>query len=132
MTPLRSAGWEPATGYPDEAASIDKEYCPCYCKDMSKVTSKLQVTVPKALAQRYGIRPGDDIRFEEAGEVIRVVPATAGQLLPRGATLTRASVCLTRRPPGSGRAKRAGACLVLATRGWTREELYERGHPVAD
>ena len=33
---------------------------------MAKVTSKLQVTVPKALAERYGIRPGDDIRFEEA------------------------------------------------------------------
>ena len=41
---------------------------------MSKVTSKLQVTVPKAIAQRYGIRPGDEIRFEEPGEVIRVVP----------------------------------------------------------
>ncbi len=39
------------------------------------MTSKLQVTLPKALAKRYGIRPGDDIRFEEAGEVMRVVPA---------------------------------------------------------
>jgi AbrB family looped-hinge helix DNA binding protein len=28
---------------------------------MGKVTSKLQVTVPKAIAQRYGIRPGDEI-----------------------------------------------------------------------
>ena len=28
---------------------------------MSKVTSKLQVTVPKAAAERYGIRPGDAI-----------------------------------------------------------------------
>ena len=30
---------------------------------MSRVTSKLQVTVPRAIAQRYGIRPGDEIRF---------------------------------------------------------------------
>ena len=44
---------------------------------MCKVTSKLQVTVPKAIAKRYGIRPGDEIRFEEAGEVIRVVPDEA-------------------------------------------------------
>ena len=44
---------------------------------MSRVTSKLQVTVPKLIAQRYGIRPGDDIRFEESGEVIRVVPENA-------------------------------------------------------
>ncbi len=42
------------------------------------MTSKLQVTVPKALADRYGIRPGDHVRFEEAGEVIRVLPAGAG------------------------------------------------------
>ncbi|PZP64635.1 MAG: AbrB family transcriptional regulator, partial [Azospira oryzae] len=28
---------------------------------MAKVTSKLQVTLPKALAQRYRIRPGDEI-----------------------------------------------------------------------
>jgi len=27
---------------------------------MSKVTSKLQVTLPKALATQYGIVPGDD------------------------------------------------------------------------
>ena len=44
---------------------------------MSKVTSKLQVSVPKAIAQRHGIRPGDEIRFEESGEVIRVVPDNA-------------------------------------------------------
>ncbi len=31
---------------------------------MSKVTSKLQVTIPRALALRYGIRPGDEVRWE--------------------------------------------------------------------
>ena len=45
---------------------------------MSKVTSKLPVRVPKALAERYGIRPGDELRFEEAGEDIRVVPLATG------------------------------------------------------
>jgi len=29
--------------------------------DRAKVTSKLQVTVPKALAAQLGIRPGDDV-----------------------------------------------------------------------
>ena len=28
---------------------------------MAKVTSKLQVTLPKALADQYGIEPGDEI-----------------------------------------------------------------------
>ncbi|HKV41719.1 MAG TPA: AbrB/MazE/SpoVT family DNA-binding domain-containing protein [Blastocatellia bacterium] len=41
---------------------------------MAKVTSKLQVTIPKAIAHRYGIRPGDDIEWTPAGEAIRVLP----------------------------------------------------------
>ena len=45
---------------------------------MAKVTSKLQVTVPKVLADRYHIRPGDEIRFEAAGDVIRVIPPSTG------------------------------------------------------
>ena len=45
---------------------------------MAKVTSKLQVTIPKVLADRYQIRPGDEIRFEEAGDVIRVIPPSTG------------------------------------------------------
>ncbi|MBS3785981.1 MAG: AbrB/MazE/SpoVT family DNA-binding domain-containing protein [Gammaproteobacteria bacterium] len=39
---------------------------------MAKVTSKLQVTIPKAIAQAHGIKPGDKISFESAGEIIRV------------------------------------------------------------
>jgi len=42
---------------------------------MSRITSKPhQVTAPKATAQRYGIRSGDGIRFEESGESIRMAP----------------------------------------------------------
>ena len=42
---------------------------------MAKVTSKYQVTVPRAIADQYHIRPGDDIDWLPAGEVIRVIPA---------------------------------------------------------
>lgn len=41
---------------------------------MAKVTSKLQVTVPRTIADQYKIRPGDEIRWVAAGEVIRVIP----------------------------------------------------------
>ena len=34
---------------------------------MSKVTSKLQVTLPKTIADRYGIQPGDEIEWSAAG-----------------------------------------------------------------
>ena len=98
---------------------------------MSKVTSKLQVTVPKALAERYGIRPGDNIRFEEAGEVIRVVPAAAGD--PTEGLNTDARLRLFDGATARQRAREAGRTLPAASaRGWTREELYERGRPRAD
>ncbi len=42
------------------------------------MTSKLQVTVPKALAKRYRIRSGDELRFKEAGETMRFLPAGVG------------------------------------------------------
>ena len=98
---------------------------------MSKVTSKLQVTVPKALAQRYGIRPGDDIRFEEAGEVIRVVPAAADE--PAKGLYTDARLRLFDAATARQCARETGRTLREASsRGWTREELYERGRTRAD
>ena len=34
---------------------------------MSRVTSKLQVTIPKEIARRYGIEPGTDVEWLPAG-----------------------------------------------------------------
>jgi len=42
---------------------------------MAKITSKYQVTVPKVIAEKYGIRPGDEVDWVAAGDVIRVVPS---------------------------------------------------------
>src|SRR5258707_7463735 len=39
---------------------------------MPKVTSKLQLTVPKVIADQYGIRPGDELEWIPSGEGIRV------------------------------------------------------------
>jgi len=46
---------------------------------MSKVTSKLQVTLPKVLADQLGIKPGDQIDWEIVGDVVRVIPAAKKQ-----------------------------------------------------
>ena len=43
------------------------------------MTSKLQVTIPKAVAGRYGITPGAEIDWLPAGDAIRVVPRAAPQ-----------------------------------------------------
>ena len=98
---------------------------------MGKITSKLQVTVPKALAERYGITPGDDIRFEEAGEIMRVVPANtaspaAGLDVEERLRLFDAATARQRAREAARPARHA------ATRGWTREELYERDHSGTD
>ncbi|MDZ7769075.1 MAG: AbrB/MazE/SpoVT family DNA-binding domain-containing protein [Woeseiaceae bacterium] len=42
---------------------------------MAKVTSKLQITIPKRLAEQYGLAPGDEIEFLPAGDSVRLVPA---------------------------------------------------------
>ena len=91
---------------------------------MAKVTSKLQVTVPKSVADRYGIRPGDEIQWLAAGDTIRVVPPRKTvKTLPVSERLRRFDLATTRvekrRAPLRGRPEQG--------RGWRREELYRRG-----
>jgi AbrB family looped-hinge helix DNA binding protein len=89
---------------------------------MAKVTSKLQVTVPKALADRYGIAPGDEIDWEPAGDAIRVVPS---RKRPRRDRAWRARLF----DQATDRQRQRDAALAPVTaaeRGWTREDLYDR------
>jgi bifunctional DNA-binding transcriptional regulator/antitoxin component of YhaV-PrlF toxin-antitoxin module len=92
---------------------------------VAKVTSKLQVTVPRALADRYGIQPGDEIDWEPAGDAIRVVPARrralATSVEQRLALFDRAEQRQRRRERARGARRRA------RERGWRREDLYRRG-----
>ncbi len=97
---------------------------------MTKVTSKLQVTLPKMLAEKFGIKPGDHIEWEAAGEVIRVIPASRGrqrELDPRGRLrlFDQATARQRRREVQSRRS--GGRPPAQAARGWTRPELYRRG-----
>jgi len=92
---------------------------------MVKVTSKLQVTLPKSLADQYGIRPGDEIQWESAGEVIRVIPRSsiAGQvgtpdLATRLSLFDKASARQQNRQKGA-------ESMTSKARGWTRDQLYE-------
>ena len=90
---------------------------------MSKVTSKLQVTVPKAIAERFGIRPGDEIQFQAAGDAIRIEPAAKRKPLSIEERLKLFDEA-TRRIR-----KRRWKGEPPKHRGWTREELYDRGRP---
>ncbi len=94
---------------------------------MSKVTSKLQVTVPKAIAHQYGIRPGDEIQWVAAGDAIRVVPA--GRPAPVADLEARLKLfdaaTVRQRLRQSGRPRRRAS----RDRGWKREDLYRRARP---
>ena len=98
---------------------------------MSKVTRKLRVTGPKALAERYRIRPGEEIRFEEADENTRVVPVVAAlsrECLDVDARLRLFDAGTSRqRERESERPRRRSN-----TRAWTREALYEHGRSRAN
>jgi len=90
---------------------------------MAKVTSKYQVTLPKAIADEYNIRPGDEIDWVAAGEVIRVIPSaknTAGDTVESRLRLfDQATERLRKRSKPSK--------LGSRDRGWRREDLYTRG-----
>jgi bifunctional DNA-binding transcriptional regulator/antitoxin component of YhaV-PrlF toxin-antitoxin module len=97
---------------------------------MPKVTSKLQLTVPKALADQYGIRPGDELDWIPAGETIRVVLANKQKAKSglsakqRLELFDQATERQRRREASLGKtaSKRAAS-----DRGWKREDLYSRG-----
>lgn len=91
---------------------------------MAKVTSKCQVTIPKAVAVEFGIRPGMELEWVPAGNVIRVIPLHHGSRdLAAGASgrlklFDQATERLrTMRKQRGGRPRK---------RGWTREEIYRR------
>lgn len=106
---------------------------------MSKVTSKLQVTLPKAIADQYGVVPGADLTFEPAGESIRILVAREPAVAPMsgaGLALDERQALLdavAQRQAQRNRRYRlkVGAAAARKTdgasaRGWSREELYER------
>jgi AbrB family looped-hinge helix DNA binding protein len=91
---------------------------------MSKITSKYQVTVPKAIAQEYNIHPGDDIDWVPAGEAIRIVipgKQAAGETPESRLRLFDQATERHRRRSSPPRAQQP------RDRGWTREGLYDRG-----
>jgi AbrB family looped-hinge helix DNA binding protein len=97
---------------------------------MAKITSKLQVTIPKHIADQYGLAPGDDIEFVPNGDAIRLIP-------PRGrASDNRLPLeeRLRRFDESRARQREREKHMVIpkdppAERDWRREDLYTRGKP---
>ena len=96
---------------------------------MSKVTSKYQVTLPKKIADSFSIRPGDEIDWVPAGDVIRVIPhgqrphdldpAVQLRIFDQATERHRRRPDPPPREPDPDRG--------WSRRGWSREDLYGRG-----
>jgi AbrB family looped-hinge helix DNA binding protein len=95
---------------------------------VSKVTSILQITLPKALADRLGMKPGDKIQWEVAGELVRVIPAVKKKRSTArdGLSLRLRSFDQATRRQKQRKKSRGSALLRTgkAERGWTREAVY--------
>ncbi|MGB3564945.1 MAG: AbrB/MazE/SpoVT family DNA-binding domain-containing protein [Thermoanaerobaculia bacterium] len=91
---------------------------------MSKVTSKRQVTIPKRIADEYGISEGDDIMWIAEGGAIKVLPHQ--QPAPPIDPKERLELF----DQATERQQRREVGRIVATppgdRGWTREELHDR------
>ena len=92
---------------------------------MAKVTSKLQITVPKALASQLGIRPGDDVDWTIGGDSLHVTPSRNRRQVLDLETRLRLFHQATDRQ--CRRQRDAQVTLADGDRGWSREELYDRG-----
>ncbi len=105
---------------------------------MAKVTSKLQLTIPKAIANAYGIKPGDELEWEPAGHPIRVIPPNSrqnrSQRLSLKERLDLFRLMLMRQKERETHPPQAGAYEKERpwkpheiARGWRHEDLYTRG-----
>ena len=91
---------------------------------MAKITSKLQISIPKVLTERFHFNPGDEIDFIAGSDSIRIqrhIQAPTGKdvksrLASFDAATARAKI------------RKKKKTSEAANRGWTREELYQRGH----
>jgi len=99
---------------------------------MSKVTTKLQLTVPKAIPDQYGIRPGGELRWIPAGETIRVVPVSrkrkSGQELSVKERLELFDQATERQRQREETVDKEAVTSSEsdADRGWTRADIYIR------
>ena len=91
---------------------------------MAKVTGKLQITLPKAVAGQCGIRVGDELDVRAMGRSILI----DRRAVPDRARLNHERLGHFDTATKRQRARQAASPVGPArSRGWTREELYARG-----
>jgi AbrB family looped-hinge helix DNA binding protein len=108
--------------------TFDKDWFLAKVRIVSRVTSKLQVTVPKDIADRFSIRAGDEIDWIPAGDGIRVIKRTQKEMTATDVQKLRLRLFDQATQRQDKRNQDAGTLpRPPGDRGWTREDLYRRG-----
>ncbi len=96
---------------------------------MAKVTNKLQVTIPKAIATRHSIEPGDEVEWTDVGGAIHLQPVEKRP--PQRITLEDRLKWFDDATDRQ-RLRESATPISLASpgadRGWTREDLHQCRH----
>lgn len=98
---------------------------------MSKVTGKFQITLPKRLADTYGIKVGDEVDWLPAGDSIALVPArrTKNDVTSPRQRLVYFDRATQRQRQRERQHQPTRIPAMGKDRGWTRAEFYTRGQP---
>jgi bifunctional DNA-binding transcriptional regulator/antitoxin component of YhaV-PrlF toxin-antitoxin module len=95
----------------------------CQYGVVAKVTGKLQITLPKALAEQCGIRVGDELELRPIGRSIQIDKRS----LRDASRVRRERLVHFDGATARQRARERTIHLARArSRGWTRAELYTR------
>ena len=90
---------------------------------MSRLTSKYQLTIPKAVAEEVGLKPGDEVDCEPAGEIVRVRPRQ--RALARSRSVTERLIFFDLATERQRHRDYAQTPSAETNRCWTRDDLYE-------
>lgn len=97
---------------------------------MAKIKKEGHLPVPKALAEQFGIHPGESIRFEKVGNGILLstdAPLDSSVIEKRLESFDRATRRMEVKPVPTVKRKPRSKSIHPDDRGWSREELYLRG-----
>lgn len=91
---------------------------------MAKVTGKFQITLPKKLIDQCGIMIGDELEFRTVGRSILIDRADAR----RGARVSQERLRhFDQATQRQAERQAAHPVAPVSDRGWTRDQLYNRG-----
>lgn len=90
---------------------------------MSKITSKYQVSIPRRMAEKLGLRIGDELEWEEAAGTLRVRTAAKQ---PTGFTVPERLRLFDAASARQTKRDRTRRLRPTVSRGWSRDDLYRR------